>query len=260
MSIVAWPVVARSDLISAFRPGTLPTSEGPFRTLRDHDWATAGVGVIAASRGRAEGRTTLFSRFNLEAASAARRRDDKAARAWARAAARVERGPEFRELRRLLTACPAATARQVLGGVLPSDAPPELAEALRSLARATEAVSVPPRLAELEVFIGRVGRMREGFAVLERDEGGPVALPPLPTEPGPRPGDCLSVRSERLPDASVVVRIHAALDLEPRPAVAAPFDPFARQRVIQVTAADFERLSRSRPAAIRVMHPVTIEE
>ena len=44
--IVEWPLASRDRIVHAFRPGGDSTAEGPFRTLRRHQWASAGVRVL----------------------------------------------------------------------------------------------------------------------------------------------------------------------------------------------------------------------
>ena len=106
--IAAWPVVVRDRIVHAFKPGGSPAAEGPFRTLRRHEWVSQGVRVtLFADRGLA-GQMTFFSSLNVMAARLARRGNAPAAERVARAAADLEAGPEFAILRSLLSELPDA--------------------------------------------------------------------------------------------------------------------------------------------------------
>src|SRR5580698_5809450 len=138
--IAAWPVVARDRIVHAFKPGGSPAAEAPFRTLRRHEWVSAGVRVPRrADRGLA-GQMTFYSSLNVIAARLARRGNAPAAERMARAAASLESGLEFALLRRLLSDLPNREAEQVIGGVLPEGASAALAEALRAVAIRTERI------------------------------------------------------------------------------------------------------------------------
>src|ERR1039457_2904864 len=139
-TIAAWPVVVRDRIVHAFKPGGSAAAEAPFRTLRRHAWVSPGVRVTLFADGGLAGQMTFYSSLNVVAARLARRGDALAAERVARAAADLESGPEFAVLRRLLSDLPAREAEQVVGGVLPEDAPAALAEALRAVASRTEQV------------------------------------------------------------------------------------------------------------------------
>ena len=113
--IVEWPLVNRDRIVHAFRPGGDSTAEGPFRTLRRHQWASAGVRVSRhADRGLA-GQMTVFSRLNVESARLARRGEAAAATATARAAMDLEASPEFARLAQMLMELPGQEAERVVG-------------------------------------------------------------------------------------------------------------------------------------------------
>src|SRR5580692_2077970 len=139
MSVIAsWPVVARDRIVHAFKPGGSPAAEAPFRTLRRHEWVSAGVRVpLRSDRGLA-GQMTFYSSLNVMAARLARRGNAPAAERVARAAADLEAGPEFAVLRTLLSELPGREAEQVVGGLFVADGPAALAEALRAVASRTE--------------------------------------------------------------------------------------------------------------------------
>ena len=108
MGIDQWPVVGRTQIIQAFRPGEPASKEAPFRTLRSHGWATAGMSVVTRSEHRASGRFIIFSVLNVDAARLAREGDERSAKVLAKAAARVEASAAFGRLRKLLSGRPAA--------------------------------------------------------------------------------------------------------------------------------------------------------
>ena len=71
--IAAWPVVVRDRIVHAFKPGTSPAGEAPFRTLRRHEWVSQGVRVTLFADHGLAGQMTFFSSLNVVAARLARR-------------------------------------------------------------------------------------------------------------------------------------------------------------------------------------------
>lgn len=138
MNIAPWPLVARSALVRAFRPGSAPFSEAPFRTLRKQGWVTEGVCVVPHSAKGAQGRLTFFSALNVEAARQARLGARTAATRLAKDARQMESRPEFTLLTKLLSGAPASVVQAVLAGRVPANAAPEIHVLVREIAKATE--------------------------------------------------------------------------------------------------------------------------
>src|SRR6476659_236332 len=173
MMIAAWPVVDRSRVVHAFRPGGSASAEAPFRTLRGHAWASAGIRVTPRAAGQLAGQLTLFSALNVEAARLARHGNRAAAERVARAAEELEAGPEFGHLRRLLSLLTEHEAAGVLRGVVQDAESSELAEALKAVARRTEERRAEELiLASLvEVIAGRIAEVHDGYVLLVRVSG-----------------------------------------------------------------------------------------
>ena len=123
MTIAAWPVVHRHRVVHAYKPGEPSASEGPFRTLRGHEWASPGVRVTRRTGRHLVGQMTLFSSLNVESARLARLGNPDEAARVARAAAELEAGPEFAQLQHIMSDLSGYDAQQVVDGVLPEDAP-----------------------------------------------------------------------------------------------------------------------------------------
>src|ERR1700722_6607340 len=130
--IAAWPVVVRDRSVRAFKPGGSPAAEGPFRTLRRHEWVSQGVRVTLFADHGLAGQMTFFSSLNVVAARLARRGNSSAAERVARAAADLEAGPEFAVLRSRLSELPDREAERVVNGMLREDTPAALTKALRA--------------------------------------------------------------------------------------------------------------------------------
>lgn len=173
-------MVVRDRIVHAFKPGGSPAAEGPFRTLRRHEWVSSGVRVSRHARRGLAGQMTVFSSLNVVSVRLARHGNASAAERVARAAASLESGPEFALLRRLLSDLPDREAEQVVGGVLPEGAPVALAEALRAVASRTERARANDILlsspAEV-VFAGRIAEVSDGYVVLVQMMGPATVVP-----------------------------------------------------------------------------------
>src|SRR5262245_9655865 len=167
MAITTWPVADRNRVVHAFKPGEPSTVEGPFRTLRTHQWATSGVRVTRRAGGRLSGQMTIFSSLNVEAARLARRGVHDAAQRLARAAEELEAGPEFGRLRTMLSDLPVGDAEAVIDGVLP-DGPSALADVIKELARRTEQLRARENAltALVELIVGRIAEVHEAYVLL----------------------------------------------------------------------------------------------
>lgn len=264
MTIAAWPVAHRSQLVHAFKPGERSTSEAPFRTLRKHAWATPGVRISPRSGNQLAGQFTMFSSLNMESARLARQGNKVAAVRVAAAATKLEARPEFALLVRILTELPIAVARDVIDGVIPEGAPTELLAALKSVARLTEKI----RERDLSgtgataFLAGRVKEVHDTY-VLVVLMSGPETLIPRWMAAGAADrahvGSFLALTTDRLGDASAVIDVIPALDVnDDTPSV--PFSAFGRgdKRTLAITAED-ERLLAAEPQPLRVLVPVTIE-
>jgi hypothetical protein len=263
MTITVWPVVDRTRVVHAFKPGEPAAVEGPFRTLRTHEWATAGVRVTRRSGKHLGGQMTIFSSLNVEAARLARRGVHDAAGRLARAAGELEAGTEFRQLQRMLADMPAADAKRVVEGALPDEAPAALTEVIKELARRTEQARVREvSLVKLvEIIAGRIAEVRESYVLLVMVSG-PTAIVPRWMAVAARRdkvGQLLALVMDKLDDASAVIEAMPAIDidnLQDRQA----FTPFGRRetRTRLLTTAD-ERLLAGRPEPLRVLVPVLID-
>jgi hypothetical protein len=68
MTIAAWLVVDRRQVVHAYKPGGLAATEGPFRTLGVPKWASSGVRLTRRAGGRLAGQMTVFSSLNVDSA------------------------------------------------------------------------------------------------------------------------------------------------------------------------------------------------
>jgi hypothetical protein len=197
------------------------------------------------------------------AARLARRGNAPAAERVARAAADLESGPEFAVLRRLLSVLPDREAEQVVGGVLPEDAPAALAEALRAVASRTEQVRADDILlsspAEV-VFAGRIAEVTEGYVLLAQAKGPTTMVPRWMAGAARRDqiGALLALVADKLDGASAVVEAVPAIEVEEAPETA-DFSPFGRgdERTRSITADD-TRLLTGHPQPLRIIVPVTV--
>lgn len=262
--IATWPLAGRHRIVHAFRPGGSPDAEGPFRTLRRHDWVSPGARVsIRADRGFA-GQMTVFSSLNVVAARLARRGNASGAQQVARTAESLESGTEFELLRGLLSDLPAGEAEKLVDGVLPRDATEALLEALRAVASRTERLRADDIVlsspAEV-VFAGRVAEVTGGYVKLVQDEGETTMLPRWMAGAVRRDqaGAFLALVADRLAGASAVVEAVPAIEVDDPPAVG-EFSPFGRgdDRTLSIKPDD-ARLLSGEPEPLRILVPVTID-
>lgn len=262
MHIAPWPLVGRDLLVRLYKPGDEATSEGPFRTLRRHEWATAGVRVTTRAHGRAAGQVTLFSMLNLEAVRLARCEKLEAATRLATRARELEASKDFAILAEILSGLSRDIVEAVVRGVIA----PELPEArrlwgvLERIARRTERVRCAPQLraSSSEMLMGQVSAHRGESVILTMPDGTSSIVPRWLALSVHREhlGDKLAVLTDRLGDSSALAIALPALDIE-RPA---RFDPFARDdRIGALSMSDREKVAQL-SGAPRVLVPVTIEE
>jgi hypothetical protein len=207
---------------------------------------------------------TLFSSLNVESARLARLGNPDAAARVARAAAELEAGPEFAKLQHIMSDLSGYDAQQVVDGVLPDDAPAELAETLRAVARRTEHW----RTSELalttlaEVITGRISEVHKGYVVLVRVGGPATMIPRWMAVAAQRDtvGSLLALVMDKLDDGRAVVEAVPAIDVDDNTATSR-FSPFGRgdPRILGITEAD-ERLLAGEPQPLRILVPVLIEE
>ena len=262
--IAAWPVVVRDRIVHAFKPGSSPAGEAPFRTLRRHEWVSPGVRVtLFADRGLA-GQMTFFSSLNVMAARLARRGNAPAAERVARVAADLEAGPEFAVLRSRLSELPDREAERVVNGLIPEDAPTALTEALRAAASRTEQVRGDDILlsspAEV-VFAGRIAEVSDSYVVMVQVMGQSTMVPRWMAVAAQRDrvGALLALVADKLDGARAVVEAIPAIEIDDAPDDAR-FSPFGRgdARTRRITADDALVLG-GEPQPLRVLVPVTIE-
>lgn len=252
--IDVWPVVARAQLVQAFRPGESPTKEAPFRTLRANRWATSGISVVTRSAHHASGRVTIFSALNVDAARLAREGRARSAAALARAASRVESSRTFARLARLLSGRTAREVSSVVDGVVHE---PELLESLQDIARATLAAREAARSPSgVDVVAGTIAGTVDDVFVLDGPHGEKTMVPRWLAQAAHRDevGDALALVTEKLDDTQMVVKAVPAIDVTPRSA-----SPFGRAAPMRTLTASDARLLSGAPAPIRVLVPVTIE-
>lgn len=263
MTIAAWPLAHRDQLVQAYRPGERAAPEGPFRTLRRHEWATSGVRITLRPGHRLEGQLTIFSSLNLESARLARHGCGEVAVRVAAAATQLESGPEFRFLGDVLGELPASEVRGVVDGVVPDGAPEGLTSALKAVASRTEEIRGREVIgtALAEVVAGRVKEVHDGYVILVLADGPEAIIPRWMAHAAKRAmeGGLLVLVTDKLDVARAVIEALPAIEVgDEDPAVA--FTPFGRgdKRARAITADD-ERLLRGAPQPLRVLVPVTIQ-
>ena len=261
MHIDLWPIVGRAQLVQTFRPGEVPTKEGPFRTLRMHGWATPGVSVVTRSAGRASGRLTIFSVLNVSAARCAREGEQKGARAFVRAAARVEKSEAFSRLKGLLTGKSVAEVTAAVAGGVSAAKWPEFIEVLRDVARETRtAMERGVRGGGgADVITGTIREALDDGLVLQAESGVRTLVPRWLGQSAHREqvGDVLALVTDKLAEAQMVVQALPAIELRDEPRSAA--SPFGRGAPVRMLTAADARLLAGEPAPLKVLVPVTIE-
>jgi hypothetical protein len=196
----------------------------------------------------------------------------------ARLAANLESGPEFTLLHRLLSDLPDEEAKQVVGGVLPEDAPASLAEVLRALADQTgqieqdgTSLSSPMEI----LFAGQVAEVHQEYVVLVQANGPATMVPRWMARAARRDwvGGHLVLVSDKLDSATAVVEAVPAIGVdvmyrsETAPAVYTErslhvneFSPYGRGdvRARSITAED-ARLLAGEPRPLRILVPVMVD-
>lgn len=261
MNIDLWPIVGRSQLVQAFRPGEPYEKEAPFRTLRTHGWATPGVSVVTRTDHRASGRLTIFSVLNVAAARSAREGHHRSARALAKAAAKVEKSTPFVQLKELLSGRPIAEVTAALEGGVSETRWPQLLDALRRVARETANASTHQTgsSGHTEVVTGRILEALRDVLVLQAETGMRTYVPRWLAQSARREnvGDLLALVTDRLDDMQMVVRAVPAIDMGTK-RDASP-TPFGRTAPVRELIAADARLLRGTPAPLKILVPVTIE-
>lgn len=264
MDVEQWPIVDRSALVRAFKPGDVASNEGPFRTLRSHAWATAGVRVMTRSEGRghATGRTTIFSALNVDAARYALHGDSQKAKKLARAAALIEASAEFVRLAAELAGNPARAVESVVEGESADPVRMEVRSLLHRLAQATRKLRRRSGLERdlWEVLAGAVSEAQAEYVVVTSSSGSRAAVPRDLARAAHREqiGDCLALISYDLGEQSRVIQAVPGIDLS-RDSEKKSFSPFRRDSPVSwISKADAEYLSGS-PAPLKILVPVTIE-
>ncbi|MCC6993528.1 MAG: hypothetical protein IT370_02750 [Deltaproteobacteria bacterium] len=260
MKIVAWPIVGRSQLVQAFRPGESASKEAPFRTLRSNHWATPGLRVTTRSRGRASGQVTIFSTLNRDAATLAREGDARSASLVAKAAAKLEAGENFAKLREMLAGRSAEDVSAVIEGGVSDERWPGLLRLLRALGKETSVARGRRAIRPPGMVTGRISETHPDFVLLEAAGGVRTAVPRWLARAAHREtvGDLLALLTERLDDQRMVVNAVPALDLDGADA-GSRFSPFARSDSARRLTRRDARLLSGVPAPLTIMFPVTIE-
>lgn len=260
MTIAAWPIVARTRLVRAFRPGETSSKEAPYRTLRAHGWATPGMPVVAQRQGRAEGRLTVFSVLNVEAARLARHGEKRAAVRAAELAAELEATPEFDSLRHALASVPLRAAAGLLEGDLPVGAPGELFAALQAVARRTRKAwrAEPSLRMAAEMVTGRISRVLGEYVLVAPERGDEMAVPRWMATAAHRTGvgEALGVITDKLDGAQAMVEVVPGIEMG-RP-MGDRLTPYGRGAPVLALSSDDEHILSRPPAPLRVLVPVTI--
>ncbi len=206
---------------------------------------------------------TVFSSLNVESARLARHGNTGAAARVARVAADLESGPEFAQLRRILSDLPDRDAERVVDGVLPEDAPTALTEVIKAVARRTEQLRASELILSTlaEVIAGQVTEVHEAYVLLVRVSGPATMVPRWMAVAAQRDrvGALLALVADKLDDVSAVVEAVPAIDVGDSPG-ADGFSPFGRDdaRARSLAAAD-ERLLAGEPQPLRILVPVLID-
>jgi hypothetical protein len=258
MDCALWPLVLRDDLVRAFRPGEPAEREAPFRTLRAHEWATAGVAVHTRQGGRAAGRVVVFSVLNVDAAICARCGDVTLAAAIAKAAARMEEDPTFVRLQTSLAEHAAGVVSSIAEGELAAANP--FVDLIRQLATKTAAVRLQHRFAKLAAWyhVGRISSVAEAYVTIEG--GGKQSLVPRNLARAvfrERVGECLAIMNRPVDGREMIVRAVPGITLEPKRDSYSPFERPA-SGFQRVSAADLAYL-RGVPKPFEITIPITIE-
>ncbi len=262
MSFELWPIVARTHLIQAFKPGYSTSPEGPFRTLRLHNWATSGVSVAARRNNRAAGRFSVFSVLNVDAARFARLDNAKSAKSLATAAKHIESGKPFLALSKCLAGLSVEAIRDVVDGVMSNAKSSDIFALLNQLARSTKVARERSGISATssEVMTGRISKAGETSVVLTADNGMQTAIPRwLARSVGrEKVGDAIAIVTERMGDSQATVHAFAAIELSAE-AVPRAFTPFGRDAAVyDVVRTDIRRL-KGTPRPLRIVVPVAIE-
>lgn len=257
MSIVLWPVVGRAQLVRAFRPGESGAKEAPFRTLRQHGWATGGVSVPLREGERASGRFVLFSVFNVDAARCARQGDEEGATRFAGLAARIEASPGFLELGRWLRKRTFADVSRTVDGFIEEASAPDVQARLRQVALDTEqAREKAPRTPGL--LLGKVLEVQPDYLTLRDDAGRLVAIPrPLAhAVHRERVDDCLALLTDQIDEHQFVVQAVPAMELTASPA--STFSPFGRAAPVRALSGEDVTILSKKPKKLKITVPVTL--
>jgi hypothetical protein len=261
MVFALWPIALRSDLVRAFRPGEPAMREGPFRTLRQHGWATAGVPLHMRHGGRAAGQLVVFSILNIEAAICARCGEATTASLFAQAAARIEASRAFVRLQEFLSHCPASTVASLVEGALVPEAS-DLAPILRALALQTATTRLQRRFTKraLAFHVGRISSSTEGYVVVTNEGGLSVAVPRVLARAAHREriGECLGVINSHVDERELIVRAMPGIDVSQEHDE--PYSPFARVDGFERISVSDEAYLRGRPAPLTIQIPVAIDQ
>lgn len=258
MHVARWPIVSRSQLVRAFRPGEQSTKEGPFRTLRTHGWSTAGVGVVTRAERSASGRLTIFSVLNVDAARLARDGEHRHAVSVAKAAEEIECSAAFVQLKQLLSGRSDSEVSAVLEGAAPETEWPDVHAVLKRIALETKSARArfSSKVHFSPVVTGRISEAQADVLVLTEEGGARTAVPRWLAHAAHREslGDCLALMTERLDDQQMVVSAIPGIETGGKP----KFNPFGRgARVHALTDADAKKLA-GKPSPLRILVPVAI--
>lgn len=117
------PFLTRNSIMSVLRPTDLPSSDRPWRTLREHKAVSEGCPVrVRSGRGQLAGQLRLYNNLNADAARASRLRKPEVARRLAACAEQLEHSAAAKRIRQAI----AALSEAVPADPESKDAPPGL--------------------------------------------------------------------------------------------------------------------------------------
>jgi hypothetical protein len=218
--IVELPLVTAAEIAAEYRPGGETTVKATLRRLRERELISAGVADHPrGAAGRVAGAWHVYSVLNLDAARAARGRDEAAARAIAETAARIESHRASVELvRRLSELGGSASLRRRFEWASSLD--PELRKALVAVVAETVAernrlVHDPTSVPRLALVAAMHGELAE--LMLEGTET-PVSIPipDLELLDSAFVGAALALRFERIGVGQTLLKAVPAIRLDDR--------------------------------------------
>jgi hypothetical protein len=216
--IVELPLVTAAEIAAEYRPGGEATVKATLRRLRDRELISAGVAEHPrGAAGRVAGVWHVYSALNLDAVRAARDQDERAAKAIAKRAARIERRRATVEfVRRLAELGGSASLRRRLEWASSLDEELRkvlvdvIAETVAERNRLVHDPAAVPRLALVAAIHGELAEL-----ILEGAEA-PVSIPipDLELLDSAFVGAALALRFERFGRGQTLLKVAPAINLD----------------------------------------------